>query len=76
MKILRNLPQLKGRATIDMVVNRLLPRIPDSIYDLLSRHPWDPHVYSLLQSVEGSSSPGGDGLGNPVNELLASIEVF
>jgi hypothetical protein len=76
MKILRNLPALKGRPTIDLVVNRLLPRLPDSLYDLLSRHAWDPSVYTALQAVEGCSSPGGDGIGVAVGELMASIEIF
>ncbi|KAI9003888.1 rab-GTPase-TBC domain-containing protein [Hyaloraphidium curvatum] len=76
MKHLRSLPPLRGRATIDAIVNRLLPRVPDSLYDMLARHPWDAAVYTVLQTVDGGSSPGGDGLSMGAAELLGCFEVF
>ncbi|KAJ1537318.1 hypothetical protein HK405_014712, partial [Cladochytrium tenue] len=47
MKLLRTLPDLNARVTIALAL-RMLPKLTDSVYDLLVRHPFDPTVLDVL----------------------------
>ncbi|CAG8549246.1 9346_t:CDS:2 [Funneliformis caledonium] len=47
MKLLRTMPELDAKPVINLTV-RLVQQIPDKLYDLLVRHPYDPSVESAL----------------------------
>ncbi|CAI2164356.1 20341_t:CDS:2 [Funneliformis geosporum] len=47
MKLLRTMPELDAKPVINLTV-RLVQQIPDKLYDLLVRHPYDPSVESSL----------------------------
>ncbi|RKO95140.1 hypothetical protein CAUPRSCDRAFT_9350, partial [Caulochytrium protostelioides] len=43
-RLLRQFPELRATAVTELTLT-LLPRIPEDLYDLLVRHPFDPTVF-------------------------------
>lgn len=54
MSLLRNFPQLKAREIIKLGIS-FVPLLPDSLYDLLQRHTYDPSVGTTLKRHQASS---------------------
>ncbi|CAG8653013.1 5721_t:CDS:2 [Acaulospora morrowiae] len=48
MKLLRTMPELNAKQIINLTV-QLAQKIPDKLYDLLVRHPFDPDVATILE---------------------------
>ncbi|KAJ3284634.1 hypothetical protein HK104_009835 [Borealophlyctis nickersoniae] len=47
MKILRTLPELDAREVIAVTLT-LVPVLPETLYDMLVRHPYDPMIYDAI----------------------------
>ncbi|KAJ3089420.1 hypothetical protein HK102_006437 [Quaeritorhiza haematococci] len=65
MRLLRNFPDLNTRAIIPVTLS-LIPQLPEDLYDMLVRHPFDPMVYDLIMTDQ-DVAPGG-GVGGQENE--------
>jgi cell cycle arrest protein BUB2 len=48
MKLLRTMPELNAKSVISLTV-QLVQQIPDKLYDLLVRHPFDSSVENALK---------------------------
>ena len=47
MKLLRSFPELRAKETIAMTMS-LIPMLPEDLYDMLVRHPYDPMIYDII----------------------------
>ena len=47
MKILRTLPELNAKKIIQITLD-LLPNLPEDLYDMLVRHPFDPTIFDVV----------------------------
>lgn len=57
MKILRQFPELNAQEVIQKTLG-LVPRLPEDLYDMLVRHPFDATVYELVMGDEGVGEVG------------------
>jgi cell cycle arrest protein BUB2 len=55
MKLLRTLPDLQAKKIIQVTLT-LIPQLPEDLYDMLVRHPFDPFVHDILLPENVSSS--------------------
>ena len=51
MKLLRSFPELKAKETISLTMT-LIPMLPEDLYDLLVRHPYDPMILDILTEMD------------------------
>lgn len=47
MKLLRQLPELNAKKIISLTLE-LMPNIPEDLYDMLVRHPFDPTIFDVI----------------------------
>ncbi|KAJ3158773.1 hypothetical protein HDU86_002453 [Geranomyces michiganensis] len=63
MKLLRTFPDLDARLIIKETLG-LVSRLPEDLYDMLVRHPFDAAVYDIvMQGDEGEPRDAGEALG-------------
>ncbi|KAI8999308.1 bub2 protein [Gaertneriomyces semiglobifer] len=60
MKLLRRLPELNAREIIKHALT-LVQRLPEDLYDMLVRHPFDAGVYEVVMGEDGVGELGWDG---------------
>ncbi|RUS35480.1 hypothetical protein BC938DRAFT_482916 [Jimgerdemannia flammicorona] len=73
MKLLRPLPPLNARAVITLTIS-LTQTLPDALYDLLARHPYDDRVAAELNVRVGAgvnSLYSGAGSGSDTEKVLS-----
>ncbi|KAI8907766.1 rab-GTPase-TBC domain-containing protein, partial [Powellomyces hirtus] len=54
MKLLRTFPELDARQVIHQTL-ALIPRLPEDLYDVLVRHPFDAGVYDVIMGEDGEA---------------------
>ncbi|KAI9142459.1 rab-GTPase-TBC domain-containing protein [Paraphysoderma sedebokerense] len=78
MKLLRTFPPLNAKSTITIAVS-LVKQLPNDLYDLLVRHPWDRKVLEIMGvgNLGNSSTTNGNGNettnGNPVQKQKIEV---
>ncbi|KAI9347192.1 rab-GTPase-TBC domain-containing protein [Zopfochytrium polystomum] len=58
VKVLRTMPDLDARAIIALTL-KMLPKLPDNIYDMLVRHPFDPMILDYVLTEDGGDEGSG-----------------
>ena len=58
MKLLRTFPRLNSHKIISKTLS-ILPQLPDYLYDLLVRHPYDPTLDASMEELDDEALDSG-----------------